>query len=156
MSLLVATISLLVKFDLSEAGFHLYDILPRLVAMYYLLTLYKCLQIITCEQYLGLINYMRCFLTLLNQIQNVIFVLIVFFRNANNIVTVSCSKFNSYQQWTDQHFSNERHKSEEQQTGEESLLLLYSRLAIKSFAFLIIYYLRNTSHTGACFFSLEI
>jgi len=56
-SLLVATISLLEKFDLSETGFNLYDTLPRLVAIYYLLTLFKGPKIIICAQCLGLINY---------------------------------------------------------------------------------------------------
>ena len=36
--------------------------------------------------------------------------------------------------------------------GEEPLLLLNSRLAIKSFAFLRTYYLRNTNHTVAGIF----
>ena len=102
--------SLLVKFDLSEAGFHLYDTLPILVATYYLLTLFIGPNIIICEQCLGLINYKLCFLTPLNKIQNVIFLLIVFLRNTNHTVGVSCSLFNSYKQRADKHVSDERQK----------------------------------------------
>ena len=48
--------------------------------------------------------------------------------------------------------TKDRKGEQPQKKGENPLLLIYSRLAIKSFAFLKTYYLRNINHTFAGFF----
>ena len=81
---------------------------------------------------------------------------LIYLRITNHTVALSFSLFNSYKQRADKHFRDEilRHNiwRTADRNGVEPLLLLNSRLAIKSFAFLRNYYLRNTNHTVAGFF----